>query len=45
MERQQVNECVILLAEACAGFQPDPGAAGRETEPRSWVRRLLGFFY
>src|SRR5208283_5730782 len=23
MERQQVNECVILLAEACAGFEPD----------------------
>jgi hypothetical protein len=45
MERQQVNECVILLAEACAGFQPEVAATTRETQPQSWVRRLLDFFY
>ena len=44
-ERQQVSECVILLAEACAGFRQASPEEIREAQPRSWVRRLLDFFY
>jgi hypothetical protein len=44
-ERQQVNECVILLAEACAGFEPGVSPENRQDEPRSWLRRLLDYFY
>jgi len=44
-ERQQVNECLILLAEACAGFAREAPAESREAEPRSWLRRVWRFFY
>jgi hypothetical protein len=44
-ERQKVNECLILLAEACAGFEPEAAAESREAEPRHWLRRVLDFFY
>lgn len=48
VERQQVNECLILLAEACAEFKPgegEPGGAEVEQERRPWLRRLRDFFY
>ena len=46
-ERQQVNECLILLAEACAGFDPRSGGqcGGMERDRRPWLQRLLDFFY
>jgi hypothetical protein len=44
-ERQQVHECVILLAEACAGFQPETAGESGEPESRSWLQRVLDFFY
>jgi len=45
-ERQQVNECLILLAEACAGLGPVEGTDNSEArERRSALRRLLDFFY
>jgi hypothetical protein len=50
-ERQQVNECLILLAEACAEFKPGvetaEGVAELKAAParRPWLRRLLDFFY
>jgi hypothetical protein len=46
-ERQRVNECAILLAEACAGFQAEAAMGNEEAEsaPRRWYRRLLDFFY
>ena len=44
-ERQSVNECLILLAEACAGFRADPQAESGEQEPRHWLRRLVDFLY
>jgi len=44
-ERQSVNECLILLAEASAGFRVEPPARGEEQEPRHWLRRLVDFLY
>jgi hypothetical protein len=44
-ERQRANECLILLAEACAGFEREAPAEGREAEPRGWLRRVADFFY
>ena len=46
-ERQQVNECLILLAEACAEFKPGDDEAGgaKEADRRPWLRRLRDFFY
>jgi len=45
-ERQQANECLVLLAEACAGFDPgESGCDGSETDRRPWLQRLLDFFY
>jgi hypothetical protein len=44
-ERQSVNECLILLAEACAGFQVEAPAEGRDAESRGWLRRVVDFFY
>jgi hypothetical protein len=44
-ERQRVNECLILLAEASAGFEREAPAESRAAEPRSWLRRVADFFY
>ena len=53
VERQQVNECLILLAEACAEFKAETGPGARtapnvrsgEPDRRPWHRRLRDFFY
>jgi hypothetical protein len=45
-ERQQVNECLILLAEACAGFAIRDGIETEDRRPpRSLLQRILDFFY
>ena len=48
-ERQRVNECLILLAEACADFPvegpAEAPAESRQGEPRGWLRRVVDFFY
>jgi hypothetical protein len=44
-ERKRANECLILLAEACAGFEREAPAESREAEPRGWLRRVADFFY
>ena len=43
-ERAQVIECLILLAEAHAAG-PAEGDAPAPHEERSWLRRVLDFFY
>ena len=45
-ERRAVHECLILLTEACAEFEPAPNPpAAAPAERRSWLRRVLDFFY